>query len=204
MIQYRVPRTVAAAAGGALALVLTLTGCTGGDDEAGSSGGDTNFVQGTDEITHVAAADREPAPDLSGETLEGERLSLSDYRGKVVVLNIWGSWCAPCRAEAPNLVKVAEETADQGVQFLGINTRDNVADNARAFERTFGVEYPSLFDPYGRLILEFPAGSLNPQAIPTTLIIDRDGDIAVRALKPLTEGELRDALEPVMAEPVER
>jgi thiol-disulfide isomerase/thioredoxin len=116
------------------------------------------------------------------------------------VLNIWGSWCAPCRAEAPNLVKVAEETADQGVQFLGINTRDNVADNARAFERTFGVEYPSLFDPYGRLILEFPAGSLNPQAIPTTLIIDRDGDIAVRALKPLTEGELRDALEPVMAE----
>ncbi len=177
----------------------SLTACSGGD-EAGPSGGDSNIVQGTGEVTQVAVADRDPAPDISGETLDGESLSLSDYRGDIVVLNIWGSWCSPCRAEAPGLVAVAEDTADQGVSFVGINTRDLEKANALAFERTYEVEYPSLFDPDGRLLLEFPNGSLNPQAIPTTLIIDREGRIAARALKPLAEEELRATLEPVLAE----
>jgi thiol-disulfide isomerase/thioredoxin len=197
MIQNRAKLTALAIL--PLAGALALTACTGGE-QAGPSGGDSNIVQGTGEITQVVAADRQPAPDISGETLDGEQLSLSDYEGQIVVLNVWGSWCAPCRAEAPNLVTVAEDTADQGVRFLGINTRDLERANAQAFERTYGVEYPSLFDPNGELVLEFPSGSLNPQAIPSTLIIDRQGDIAARALKPLSEDELRNALEPVLSE----
>ncbi|MEO3753532.1 TlpA disulfide reductase family protein [Streptomyces sp. B6B3] len=177
----------------------SLTACSGGD-EAGPSGGDSNIVQGTGEVTQVPAADRDAAPDISGETLDGEQLSLEDYRGDIVVLNFWGSWCAPCRAEAPGLVTVAEDTADQGVSFVGVNTRDLEQANALAFERTFDVQFPSLFDPGGRLLLEFPSGTLNPQAIPSTLIIDREGRIAARALKPLAEEELRAALEPVLAE----
>ena len=197
MIQFRV---VKGAGAGAVAMVglLALTACSG--DQAGPSGGDSNIVQGNGEITVVAPGDREPLPELSGETVDGEQLNVGDFAGDILVLNVWGAWCAPCIAEADNLVTVAEETADQGVQFVGINTRDPSVENARVFEETHGVPYPSLYDPDGRLLLEFPKGSLNPQAIPSTLIVDREGRIAVRLLKPLTEDELRDALAPVIAE----
>jgi thiol-disulfide isomerase/thioredoxin len=203
MIQNRTHRTRAkraplAVVALALAALTALTACTG--DQAGPSGGDSNIVQGTGEITQVAPADREQAPDLSGETVDGEQLALSDYAGQVVVINVWGSWCAPCRAEAPHLADVAEETADQDVAFLGINTRDLDRVPAQRFEDTYGVTYPSLFDPSGKLLLEFPSGSLNPQAIPSTLIIDREGRIAVRALTPLSDEELHSALDPVIAE----
>ncbi|MFI9465461.1 TlpA family protein disulfide reductase [Streptomyces xiamenensis] len=182
----------------AVALTAALTACSGAS--AGPSGGDSNIVQGTGQITHVAAGDRQPLPELSGETTEGEELDLADYRGQILVVNVWGSWCAPCRAEAPNLVAVAEDLADDGVQFVGINTRDHSAANARSFDERFGVPYPSLYDPQGKLLLQFPKGSLNPQAIPSTLVIDPEGNIAARALKPLTEEELRAAIEPVLAE----
>lgn len=189
-------RTLAAAAVVAAgALVLTACG-----EDATSSGGNTQFVSGTGQLTVVKASERLAAPDISGETTDGEQLALADYRGKVVVLNVWGSWCAPCRAEAPNLRKVAEDTEDRGVQFVGINTRDLDVANARAFDRSFKIEYPSLYDPSGKLILKFPKNSLSPQAIPSTLILDREGKIAVRALKPLSEKELRKALEPVIEE----
>ncbi|MDT0270364.1 TlpA disulfide reductase family protein [Streptomyces sp. DSM 44915] len=195
MIQIRV---VKSAVGLAVASLLTLTACSG--NGAGASGGDSNIVQGTGQVTVVAPDDRQPVPVLSGETVTGGQLSLADYEGQILVLNVWGSWCAPCIAEADNLVAIAEETADQGVQFVGINTRDLSPAPAVAFEEEHGVPYPSLYDPDGRLLLEFPKGSLNPQAIPTTLIVDREGRIAVRLLKALTEDELRDALAPVIAE----
>jgi thiol-disulfide isomerase/thioredoxin len=117
-----------------------------------------------------------------------------------VVLNIWGSWCSPCRAEAKNLVTVADDTKAKGVQFVGINTRDLQTAQAKAFEKKYAVSYPSLYDPTGKLILRFPKGSLNPQAIPTTIVLDRQGRIAVRALKALTEDELRKILDPLIAE----
>ncbi|MCE7080300.1 TlpA family protein disulfide reductase [Streptomyces sp. ST2-7A] len=178
--------------------MLALSACSG--ESAGSSGGDSNIVEGTGMVTTVPQGERTRAPDLTGESTHGDPLALADYRGQVVVLNVWGSWCAPCRAEAPNLATVAADTEDRGVQFIGINTRDLEAANALAFDRTYGIEYPSFFDPKGNLILEFPRNTLPPQGIPSTLVIDRDGGIAVRALKALTEEELRDILEPVIAE----
>jgi thiol-disulfide isomerase/thioredoxin len=175
-----------------------LAGC--GEDETGSSSGDTKFVQGTGKITKVRSAERQAAPDISGKGVDGKRLELSEHKGKIVVLNVWGSWCAPCRAEAPNLAKVEKETSDKEVQFIGINTRDLDRANAKAFERNYGIGYPSFYDPSGKLILRFPKGSLSPQAIPSTLILDRKGRIAVRALKELSEKELRSTLDPLTAE----
>jgi peroxiredoxin len=192
-------RRASALAGAAAFALLALSACTSGSGSS-SSGSGTNFVSGTGEISTVQQGHREAAPALSGKTVDGADLSVSDYKGKIVVLNIWGSWCSPCRAEATNLVNVANATKSKGVQFIGINTRDLQTAQAVAFEKRYDVTYPSLYDPTGKLILRFPKGSLNPQAIPTTIILDRQGKIAVRALKALTESELSKALDPLIAE----
>ncbi|UGY92932.1 TlpA family protein disulfide reductase [Streptomyces gobiensis] len=178
---------------------LALTAC-GGDSGTGSGGGQSNYVQGTGVITSVQRGERQAAPELSGETVDGGTIDVADYRGKVVVLNVWGSWCPPCRAEMPHLVKVAEEMKPQGVQFIGINTRDTQKVPAQRFEKEFEVPYPSLYDPTGKLLLRFPRGSLNPQAIPSTLVLDREGKIAARALKALSEDELNKMIKPIVAE----
>ncbi|MFE7759823.1 TlpA family protein disulfide reductase [Streptomyces sp. NPDC057438] len=185
-------------AAGAAILVMTLSACAGGGIEGG--GGQTGFVTGSDGIATVKKGDRDTAPDLSGKTIDGDRLDLSAYKGKIIVLNVWGSWCAPCRAEAPNLAKVSEDLADQGVQFVGINTRDTSTRPAVAFEEQYKVTYPSLYDPTGKLLLRFEKGSLNPQLIPSTLVIDRDGKLAARTQQALSEGKLRKMLKPILAE----
>ncbi|MFF7389986.1 TlpA family protein disulfide reductase [Streptomyces scabiei] len=183
---------------GAAALALTLSACAGGGIEGG--GGQTGFITGSDGIATVEKGDRDTAPDLSGKTIDGKQLDLSAYQGKIIVLNVWGSWCAPCRAEAPNLAKVSEDLADQGVQFVGINTRDTSTRPAIAFEKQYEVEYPSLYDPTGKLLLRFEKGSLNPQLIPSTLVIDRDGKLAARTQQALSEEKLRKMLDPILAE----
>jgi thiol-disulfide isomerase/thioredoxin len=183
----------------AVAGALLLTGC-GGDPEA-SAGGENGFVQGTGQITEVPPGKRKPAPAIGGETVDGAPVHLADHRGKVVVLNVWGSWCAPCRAEAPHFTDVAKAMKDQDVRFLGINTRDLDKANAQAFERSYGVPYPSLYDPHGtEQMAKFPDGTLPPQTIPSTLVVDRDGKIAVQALKELGAKELRGLITPVLAE----
>ncbi|MEU4897875.1 TlpA disulfide reductase family protein [Streptomyces sp. NPDC044780] len=183
---------------GAAVAALSLTACSGGGTSGGSA--DTKFVQGKSGVDTVPEGDRKEALELSGKTLEGKPLEVADYKGKVVVLNVWGSWCAPCRAEAPNLAKVAKDTKAKGVQFVGINTRDSNRAPALSFEKAYGVDYPSLYDPIGKLMLRFPKGSLNPQAIPSTIVLDRQGRIAARALTPLSEERLREMLNPLIAE----
>ncbi|WP_326579150.1 TlpA family protein disulfide reductase [Streptomyces sp. NBC_00481] len=183
---------------GAAALALTLSACAGGGIEGG--GGGTGFITGSDGIATVKKGDRDTAPDLSGKTIDGDELDLSSYKGKIIVLNVWGSWCAPCRAEAPNLAKVSADLADEGVQFVGINTRDTSTRPAVAFEEQYKVDYPSLYDPTGKLLLRFEKGSLNPQLIPSTLVIDRDGKLAARTQQALSEEKLRRMLKPILAE----
>jgi peroxiredoxin len=193
----RIRRRAALGAGAAVAALL-VSACGSGGTSGG--GGDTHFITGSDGIATVDKGERADAPDLSGETVDGKQLDVDDYKGKVVVLNVWGSWCPPCRAEAKNFQKVYEDVKDQGVQFVGINTRDTSTGPARAFEKEYGVTYPSLYDPTGKLMLRFEKGTLNPQAIPSTLVIDRDGKIAARTLQALSEEKLRSMLEPVLAE----
>lgn len=197
---YRVPhgrRRVALAAGAAAAALL-VTACGSGGTSGG--GGNTGYIAGADGIDTVQKADRADAPNLSGTTVDGGHLDIDDYKGKVVVVNVWGSWCPPCRAEAENFEKVYQDVKDEGVQFVGINTRDATVGPARAFEEEQGVTYPSLFDPAGKLMLRFDKGTLNPQAIPSTLVLDRDGKIAARSLQALSEDKLRKMITPVLAE----
>ncbi|ALV39171.1 TlpA disulfide reductase family protein [Streptomyces sp. CdTB01] len=187
----RIPRCAAVLA---LTLAaLSAAGCTTQGNDAPPSAGKAVDRQ----LLQILAADRQAAPDVRGETLTGEQAGLADYRGKIVVINVWGSWCAPCRAEAPHLEKVYEDTRDQGVAFLGINTRDATKTNALNFEKEFGITYPSLWDPAGRQLLKFK-GTISPSAIPSTVVIDRKGRIAARALKALSETELRKMIDPLL------
>jgi len=182
----------------AAALVAGLTGCGGSTGGAGRSGAEQAFVAGDGSVQTVPVADRKPAPALAGTTLTGDRFDLSTLRGKVVVLNVWASWCGPCREEAPNLEQVYHATKNDGVAVVGLNIRDE-PDNARAFERKFGISYPSVVDRDSQLLVAF-RGTLPPTAIPTTLVIDREGRMAARALTPLTEPMLHDLLAPIIAE----
>jgi thiol-disulfide isomerase/thioredoxin len=161
-----------------------------------SSGNGQRYVAGDGTVQVIKPADRKQAPELMGTTLDGGSFNLSDLRGNVTVLNVWASWCSPCRAEAPGLQKVSADLATRGVRFVGIDTRDT-NDNARAFERHFGITYPSIVDQDGALLLRFKE-TLPPQAIPTTLVIDKNGRMAARALKPLTEEQLRELIRSVL------
>jgi peroxiredoxin len=182
---------------GALVAIVAstaLAGCgTGSGAVDQASGGARGFVAGDGTVTRYDAGERPKAPSLAGETLDGDEYRLEDARGSVVVLNFWGQWCAPCRAEADDLVGVYDATHAEGVEFLGINVRDS-QDSARAFERSFHVPYPSLFDPAGRVALQFR--ETPPNAIPATIVIDRSGKVAAVIRKPL----LQEDLEPVVRE----
>lgn len=142
--------------------------------------------------------ERDVVPDVEGSTLGGERLALSDLRGHIVVVNVWGSWCAPCREEAPDLARLARETRSQGVRFLGIDTRDNKT-AARAFVDEYEIPYPSLYDPDGSLMVAFN-GVIPISAVPSTLVIDPDGGIAARVVGKVTYSTLRGLVEDVQAE----
>ena len=107
-------------------------------------------------------------------------VSTDDYPDRVVVINVWGSWCGPCRLEAKDLADASRETAKTAA-FVGINIRDTNPDAARAFVRAFDVPYPHIYDPNGAQLVRF-AGTLPPNGIPATLIIDRDGRIAARVV----------------------
>ncbi|MGC4939926.1 TlpA family protein disulfide reductase [Kribbella sp. DT2] len=142
-------------------------------------------------------ADRPSAPRLSGTTLDGDQLTLSALTGHVVVINVWGSWCTPCRAEAPDLARVARETADRGVHFVGIDTRDNPA-SARAFARTFKVGYPSLVDSDGQLMLGF-SGLIPMRAVPSTVVVDPTGHIASLVVGKVTYATLNGMVDDLLA-----
>lgn len=161
-----------------LAASLAVTACGGSeqDDIADQSAG---YQAGDGTMTVLAVEDRTQAPVLEGPLLGGGEFSTADHAGEIMVLNVWGSWCPPCRAEAPELVAAAKELGDRA-QFVGINTRDLDAAPAEAFVRAFEVPYPNLFDPDGQLLLGF--GELPPKAIPSTVIIDAEGRVAARVL----------------------
>jgi thiol-disulfide isomerase/thioredoxin len=190
------PRLAVAAA----ALALSLTACSDGQVQRSDTSGDqTGFVAGTGVVTTVPLADREPAVDFGGPLLGGGDFDLADQRGDVVVLNVWGSWCAPCRKEAPALQAVHEAARDQGVQVVGVNTRDTES-GALAFVEQFGLTFPSVVDASGARLLAF-RDTLPPAAIPSTLVLDREGRVAARVLGEITETSLRDLVADVAGEP---
>jgi thiol-disulfide isomerase/thioredoxin len=173
-----------------LACLLALVGCS---DDVGSSG-NQGYVAGKGIITSVKAADRKQPGEVSGRTLDGRKVSLADFRGKVVVVNVWGSWCGPCRAEAPMLAQAARDLAGKGVEFLGIDSRDPSKDAAKAFVRRFDIPYASLYDQQGGTLLAF-RGTLTPNSVPSTVVVDPQGRVAGSVLGNLSRTTLDDLVE---------
>ena len=190
-------RSVPRFAATALAAAIALTGCAGGNEiEAG--GEDDRFISGDGSATAFDTAERVDAPEVDGTTLDGDDVSLSDYEGGIVVLNVWASWCGPCRAEQPVLDEVHAEYGDLGVDFLGVNIKDDET-AAQAYLSNKGVAYPSLYDQPGEVPQAF-RDTVPPRAIPSTLVIDPDGRIAARVIGPTTYGQLTELLNPVVVE----
>jgi len=173
-----------------LACLLALAGCS---NDVGSSG-NQGYVAGKGIITTVKAADRKQPGEVSGRTLDGEKVSLTDFRGKVVVVNVWGSWCGPCRAEAPMLAQASRDLAGKGVVFLGIDSRDPSKDAAKAFVRRFDVPYASLYDQQGGTLLAF-RGTLTPNSVPSTVVVDPQGRVAGSVLGNLSRATLDGLVE---------
>ena len=145
--------------------------------------------QSTDLVQQFLPEERRVLADFSVELLDGRRFDQSDLIGTVSVVNVWGSWCGPCRTEAPDLVRVARRLGDR-VNFLGINVRDNPA-SAQAFERAFEIPYPSVHpDDAGTAILAFD-GALTAAAVPSTVVLDEQGRVAARVVGPVDAATLR-------------
>jgi thiol-disulfide isomerase/thioredoxin len=192
VVNVRWRGTAVTAATGAFAAVLSS--CGGASLDTGAKG----YVSGDGTVTVVDAAERQrPLAEVGGDTVAGDAVALSELRGKVVVMPVWGSWCAPCRAEAPALAEAARDLEDDGVVFLGINTRDVVRDNARRFVQRFELPYDSLYDPDGKVLLAFH-GTLSPSTIPAFVVFDREGRIAGRILGEASTATLYGVVEDVL------
>ena len=170
-----------------LALLL-LTGCSNG----GASQAEESFISGDGAVTFIKKSDRIKAPKISGMTLMGTDYTFTG--GKVAVVNVWASWCSPCRAEEPALSALAKKYSD--VDFIGILTRDNPV-NAEAFARKRGIPYPTLIDDS---ILGGFRKSLPANAIPSTVVLDKGGNVAARISGAVTVASLTDLIERVSAE----
>ena len=174
-----------------LALAMGLAACGSGGSDASVSAaeaGGSILAAGDDRGRAYPPADRPVVPEISGELLDGSAYSLSELAGSVVVLNFWGSWCGPCRAEAPELQQVYEATRAGGVEFLGVNVKDQ-RPLALAFVANKGLEFPSLFDTGGSVALQLR--QTPPNAIPSTLVLDRRHRVAAVWLGPVAAEQLQ-------------
>lgn len=179
----------------AVALLLASASLVGCSSSVGASAED-GFVTGDGGYATVPPEKRTAPVELKGTTLDGKELSTASFKGKVVVVNVWGSWCNPCRHEAPQLVKAAQASKGKA-EFVGLNTKDTNKSAAVAFNRVAKVPYPSLYDPDGRLLLSF--GHLPAKAIPSTLILDAQGRPAARILGEASATTLTEAINDVAA-----
>jgi thiol-disulfide isomerase/thioredoxin len=183
----------------ALATALFLAGCsTGADAVDVNNGGEFRFVAATPSGEVIPAEDRATAPEFAGTLLGGGTFTSEELAGDVAVLNFWGSWCGPCRVETPEFQEVYADVRDDGVQFLGLNVKETSEQFALAFVDRFGIEFPSLYDPRGEVALAFrdyPA-----TAIPSTIVLDREGRVAAVYTGEVSQEDLRRVIELVQEE----
>jgi thiol-disulfide isomerase/thioredoxin len=161
---------------------------------------ETRYISGSGVVTSYEPGHRRAAPVIGGTDLDGAPLSLAQYAGKVVVLNFWASWCPPCRDEAPTLEGVYTATKASGVQFVGVDIRENGKTDGATFQQVHGVTYPSIADESGRTVLAFRSTGAVPETPPSTLIIDRQGKIAYRILGETKYSQLLSLVHGVEAE----
>ena len=191
------------AAGGAVTaagLAAVLSGCAAEDPLAAQAraGDNKNYVAGDGSVTEYAAGQRKDPIAFTGTLYDGTRVASSEFAGGVTVLNFWFAACAPCRVEAPELEALHAEFGPQGVRFFGVNLRDEKG-TAEAFEQTFGITYPSFNDRDGQVLLAV-SGMVPPGAVPTTLVLDKEGRVAARILGQLERGTLKALISSAAAE----
>jgi peroxiredoxin len=172
---------------GAAVIALGISGCSSDPlAEQYREGSNKNYIAGDGSVTEIVLENRGEPITFTGTTETGETVTSADYLGNVLVVNFWYAGCAPCRAEAPDLEQVYTETSPQGVNFLGVNVRDQAA-TAISFNERFGITFPSIMDQDGKAQLAF-SSQVPPNAVPTTLILDAQGRVAARIL-----GQIKDA-----------
>ncbi|MEE1621319.1 TlpA family protein disulfide reductase [Zafaria sp. Z1313] len=194
-------RTVLRAAA-LLAAVVPLAACSAVEDplaKQAREGDNKNYIAGDGSVQEYAAESRGEPVRLTGTLYDGTDIDSSAWVGRVTVLNFWYAACAPCRVEAPHLVELYEEFQDQGVDFLGVNVRDQKA-TAEAFERNFKIPYPSAPDTTGSILMGLTQ-YVNPRAVPTTLVLDKQGRVAARVLGAIEKSTLKTLIADRVAEP---
>ncbi|ASR33972.1 alkyl hydroperoxide reductase [Prauserella marina] len=180
-------------------LLVVVTGCTGGDDAVARGATFTFVSPGGKTDIFYENEERQKVPDISGEDLfdENKQISVSDFAGKVVVINVWGQWCGPCRTEAPELQKVYEQMGEH-VQVLGIDVRDHDRSAPQDFMRNRNLTYPSIYDPPGRSLLQLSGYPRN--VVPSTIIVDKDQRVAAVFLRELLASDVLPVVERLAAE----
>lgn len=188
---------------GVAAVTLLLAGCSTGDD-AVAQGGSFEFVApgGKTDIFYDPPESRGKPGPISGPELTdpAKTVSLTDFEGKAVVINVWGQWCAPCRSEIPELQRVYDETRERGVAFLGIDVRDNNRQSAVDFVLDRNVTFPSIYDPSMRTMIAF-GGRYPTTVIPSTIVLDRQHRVAAVFLRELLAEDLLPVVERLAGEP---
>lgn len=184
--------------------LLLLSGCADGGGSLASQwqeATDKGYIAGDGSTTSIAPEARTNPVHFEGTTDNGDTLGSDSYHGSVTVVNFWYAGCAPCRAEAPDLVAAYEEFAPLGVNFLGVNTRDG-KEASSEFAKEFGIEFPSILDTLGdRGVQRAFAGQIPLNAVPTTLVLDTDGRVAHRVLGRIAdESQLRTLINETLAE----
>ena len=191
-------RLVPLAVTAAVVATAALAGCSGRGAVSQDVSGSNGYQTGDPALKYIAVAHRHAASGVSGTLLDGRHFDLAQWRGKVVVVNFWESDCAPCVAESPALQQVYAQNKANGVEFLGIDIKDDRY-RAAAFDANNHITYPSLFDPSNLLALRFHG--VPPNATPTTVVLDRAGRIAARQSGEILYTQLRDLVARVLAEP---
>lgn len=196
MSSVRVRRVIIGWAVAAVVATVLWSATRDGRAEAGPASDVDGLASG---VVEYPPSRRGESVEITGTTLAGEPLDTTSYRGRVVVLNVWGSWCAPCREEAPVLARVPQEFPESKVSVIGINVRDNRA-AALAFERRFSITYPSISDEDNPQVLLALQGYVPLTAVPVTVLLDRDGRVGARVIGVLREATLRALLNNLLDE----
>jgi thiol-disulfide isomerase/thioredoxin len=182
------------------ALVLVSSGCaTDSLAEQFREGDNKNYIAGDGTVTEFALGSRPKAADWSGVSESGDSLSSDQLAGVITVINFWYAGCAPCRVEMPELIELQDEFLGDEVQFIGVNVRDT-SETALAFARQINLNFPSVMDAKtGSVVLAF-TGVVTPQAVPTTLVIDSEGNVSARVLGRIDKGILEELIKTVVRE----
>jgi peroxiredoxin len=180
-----------------LAAALLLSACTG-SDAVDQTGVQHYKFEGATPIGKLyPASKRQPAADFDGKLVNGGSFQLASTRGKVVVLNFWGSWCGPCKTELPQFDLLYRKVKAKGVDFVGINTKDP-KDNARAFIRNNDISFPNVYDEPGEVAVRL--GNLPAVSLPFTVLVDQAGKVAAVYIARLSFNDLQGSIDKLLAE----